>query len=368
MARAELVGSRSLRDDGRGDHATAADRRLSDDTTAAAHGRVGDDAIATADGRGRGDVVARPFVMHTRGGSTNDVGDHRRVIEMGMWTIHVIVVRPIEAERPADGDAVVPVPGRRHRRPADVAVTRRAHTPGDPRAGVPPAGDPRPAVVRQVDPAAVVERDPAPRVVGHPDVVRLLAVRPMPGGHVRLEVVADLLLRGHPHGAVDRIVDPRAVGLEHRPPLRERARIRVRVLVIVRADEDLAVLRGSLLARPLLGGELLGRRRLRRNVLVVGVVGLLQPSAPRGEETGDRRHHRRHRHPTRTLLDHVPSSVATGEPRETRGDVVISNASEPPLPLGADRRSTKWQTFRPRVPSRRPAARHGRVLRATTRV
>jgi hypothetical protein len=97
------------------------------------------------------------------------------------------------------------------------------------------------------------------------------------------------------------------MALEHRTPLGERARIGVRVLVVVRADEDLAVLRRSLLAGPLLRGELLGRRRLRRDVVVLRVLGLLPASAPRREETGDRRHHRR-RHPTRTLLAHAFSS------------------------------------------------------------
>ena len=219
----------------------------------------------------------------------------------------VMVVVP--TVRPAVRDPLVPVPGRRRRRPADVAVAGRADAPGDPRAGVTTAGNPRPAMTRQVDPAAVVEWRPAPRVVGDPDVVGRFAVRPVTRRHVRLEVVTHFCARRDPDGAVRRVLDPRAVVLEHGLELGERARIRIRVLVAVGADEDLARLDDRLLARLLLGGELRGRRRRRRDVLVLRVLrlGLVRTTPDREEAGSDDRYSSERRDPPREPLTHGSS-------------------------------------------------------------
>jgi hypothetical protein len=90
----------------------------------------------------------------------------------------------------------------------------------------------------------------------------------MTGGHVRLEVSADLLLRWNPHGAVRGIRDPRTVTLERRLELGECARIGVDVFVVVAVDpdQDLAGLGGRLLPCLLLCRELGGRRRRRGDV------------------------------------------------------------------------------------------------------
>ena len=306
----------------RGHPPAGADGGVRDDATAAVHARIRDDAVAATDtGAGR-NVVLRSTVVLARGRSANDVRRERRLVDVFAWTIHVVIVMVVPAERPAVRDAAVPVPGRRRRSPADVAVTCRADAPGDPRTGVATTGDPRPAVTGQVDPATVVERRPAPRVVRHPDVVGRFAVRPMPRGDVGLEVRTDFFLGGHPDRPVRRVVDPRAVVLEDRLELGERARVRVGVFVaLVRTDEDFTRLGGRLLARLLLRRELRCRRRCRRHVRVpvrerrLGLVGSAADARerePRGDhrdgaspDARSRRALRHERdHPPREMLEH----------------------------------------------------------------
>lgn len=124
----------------------------------------------------------------------------------------------------------------------------------------------------QVHPTAVVEGSPTPLVVGDPDVVGRVAVRPVTRRHVRLEVGADFGRRGDPHGAVRRILNPRAVTFERGLELGERARIGVRVLVGILSDQDLTRVLRFLRACLLLRAELGRCGRRWRNVLLLRVV------------------------------------------------------------------------------------------------
>jgi hypothetical protein len=273
---ADLVRARTAHA-GVGDDAVAVDRRIGDDAFASADARTGHDAIAASNARPRRSVVLRStVVLVTSSRTTRHVRPDLMVVDVTLWTIHVMVVVVIPAERPAVGDAVVPVPRRRRRSPADVAIARGPRAPGDPRAGVATTRDPCPAVIRHVHPAAVVEWRPAPRVVRHPDVVRRFAVGPVARGDVRLEVRADLFACRDPDRAVRRVAHPRAVAVERRLELGEGARIGVRIFVVtVGADEDLARLGGRLLVRRLLSCELVrGQRRRRRVLVLLRVFGL----------------------------------------------------------------------------------------------
>ena len=100
----------------------------------------------------------------------------------------------------------------------------------------------------------------------------LLSYRPPAAGHVRREVGADLLLRGHPHGAGVRVVDPLALrsergaevgpgrGIGGRGSVGRALRLDrlLRVDGLRRADLDLAVL--------FLLGELRSLHRRRRSL------------------------------------------------------------------------------------------------------
>ena len=125
-----------------------------------------------------------------------------------------------------------PDPRRWHRCPADVAKLVVADTPRDPGARVLAPRDPDRAA-RARCPPPVVETDPPPLVVADPYGVARNVI-PASGGVVRLEGRSDLVWVGRPHGAVRRVVLPRAVGVERGSELGERARIRVRVLVVRR--------------------------------------------------------------------------------------------------------------------------------------
>src|SRR5262249_46527713 len=134
----------------------AVDRRVGDDVPAGtADGRRGRDATAPGDTGSRRHVVVRAAVILSRRGTANDVAPEAVAVEVTVWTIHVIVVRVIPAERPRVGRAAPPVPSRRHRRPSDVAEARRSDAPRDPRAGVAAPRDPRPSRPADVDPAPV---------------------------------------------------------------------------------------------------------------------------------------------------------------------------------------------------------------------
>ena len=159
-------------------------------------GRARSDATSAADGGSRRDVRtrARLVLASARIGAAHDVPAEARAVEMVVVAVRVV---GRVAERPADGVAVVPVPIGTGGRPADVVVAG-ARAPHDPRARVRSTRDPRPAVTVHVHPAPVVKRRPAPRVVGDPDVARVLGVRPVAGRRVRNEVGADLGLATGP--------------------------------------------------------------------------------------------------------------------------------------------------------------------------
>jgi hypothetical protein len=97
--------------------------------------------------------------------------------------------------------------------------------------------------------------------------------------------------------------------VERRLELGERARIGVRVLVVVSADQDLPRLRGGLFPCC----ELLRRRRRRRDILnllrVLG-LGLVMPTPDREETAGDdgaaSEHIASEGDQTRETLDHAP--------------------------------------------------------------
>jgi hypothetical protein len=291
--------------------AASTNARLRNDAVAATvHARACEDATASTDGgRGR-DVVLRSSVVLTRRGTADDIRRDRALVHVIMWTIHVMVVGVVVAERPTDRRAAVPVPTRRRGRPADVSVARRADAPRNPRTCVTTTGDPRPTMSGQHHPAAIMERSPSPRIVRDPDVVGRVAVRPMARRHIRLEFGADLRGRRNPDRAVRRIIDPRAVTFERGCELGERAWIRVRVLVFVRADQDLAVLR-SLLTCLLLRCELSGGRRSGRDVVLTRVVGLFVSSTTHREESRRSNGRRPHaRDPMRKPLTHGFSIVS----------------------------------------------------------
>ena|SRR5580704_3701861 len=127
-----------------------------------------------------------------------------------------------EAHR--DGDTSAPDEDRRRGRPAKIRITG---PPLDPSGCVLSARDPRPAPRLQIDPAAVVKGRPTPLVVACPEIV--VSVNPVTAGHVRYEVGAGLGRARGPHGAVRRIVGPRAMRVERWMEILERSR----VLVIV---------------------------------------------------------------------------------------------------------------------------------------
>ena len=269
----ELGGLRS--DRGRCDRASVHRRRRRDATAAAVHARVRGLIVgrsAATNTRRCGHVVRGSCVVVTRGRTGDDVMVHVLVIEMRVRAVRVVVVVAIPAERPTDRVAVVPVPRRRSGRPTDVAVAGRSGAPRDPRTRVATTGDPRPTVARKIDPTTVVERSPTPIVVGDPDVARLVRIRPMAGGHVRLEVRADLFLRRNPNRSVRRVLDPCAVTFERGLELGQRARIGVGVFVGVRSDRDLAL---RLCLRLLTRGELLARERRWWRVITLRVLGLV---------------------------------------------------------------------------------------------
>ena len=102
--------------------------------------------------------------------------------------------------------AIVPAPGRRHRRPAGIRGRVVADAPHDPGVGIESPRDPRPPAVAKPHPPPVVERGPAPGVVAHPDVT--IFVRPVPGAGIGREVGPNFVRAGDPNRAVRRVVDP----------------------------------------------------------------------------------------------------------------------------------------------------------------
>jgi hypothetical protein len=240
-------------------------------------------------------IVGRALVVNASRGTSDDVRAHVIVVHVVVCTIHIMVVMMVEPEAPADGDAAVPVPGRRSGSPADVAIADGPRAPGHPSARVAAPGDPRPAVAGKGHPATVMERHPAPVVVRDPDPARVVGVGPVASGDVRLEVLTDLGRGRNPNGAVRRVIDPLAVAFEDGPPLRQRARVGIAILVAtLRSDRDVLWLRGLRL-RPLRRGlarsELLRRERRRRRYIALRVLrlGLVGSAAAReqAEEAGD---------------------------------------------------------------------------------
>ncbi len=225
-----------------------------------------------------GDDVVMNVVM-------KDVG--RRAVDVGAARVG----------REVEERAAAPVEQGRRRRPAEIIVTGDAHAPGDPGRRVAAPGDPNPAAAARPDPAAVVKDHPAEGrvVVADPEPLVVRVERPVPRRDVGREVAADRLVRGHPDGAVRRVVGPGAVGRERVVKVGERARVGVFELVGVgRLGLSLGLGRRARARR-----DRRGRRRGRRHLGLVEVAhrataGQREGEQERGECPQERRHERKH--------------------------------------------------------------------------
>lgn len=81
-----------------------------------------------------------------------------------------------------------------------------------------------------------MERCPAPLVIADPRVI--VVVGPVTRADVRREIRSDDRARRNPNRSVVRVFHPRAVGIERRAEIGERARIRIRIFRIVCANRE----------------------------------------------------------------------------------------------------------------------------------
>lgn len=154
-----------------------------------------------------------------------------------------------------DRDPAPPIPGRRHRRPADVVIVVITRPPDHPRRGIDAAWDPRPTTPGNPNPSPVVEGGPAPVVIADPEPLVAARQSPMPGGHVGGKVIADDVCVGDPDRAVRPILGPGAIRREHVLKFGHSARVLIQGEIVVggralrrRAHRDLdaSPLRSSL--------------------------------------------------------------------------------------------------------------------------